>query len=244
MKSLSAQEVLRIWEQGQGQRPVDRALALLGAACPETSPDELARLSIGQRDARLLTLREWMFGPQLVSTVACPNCSEALELTLNTADIRTQSEAEPAGPLALTAAGYEVMFRLPNSLDLASVTGNGDVEETRRWLLERCVLSASENSASKSADQLPVNVAEAVVAQMAQADPQADVQVAVTCPACGHPWQATFDIVTFFWIEINAWAYRILSEIHTLALAYGWSEADILALSPWRRQFYLEMLSG
>ena len=78
---------------------------------------------------------------------------------------------------------------------------------------------------------------------MAQADPQADVQLALSCPACSHQWQSVFDIVSFFWSEMNAWAYRILREVHILASAYGWREADILAMSPYRRQLYLKMVS-
>jgi hypothetical protein len=34
-----------------------------------------------------------------------------------------------------------------------------------------------------------------------------------------------------------------MRQVHTLALAYGWREIDILAMSSWRRQAYLEMLS-
>ena len=47
--------------------------------------------------------------------------------------------------------------------------------------------------------------------------------------------------MSFLWTEIEAWAWRMLSDVHTLARAYGWGERDILALSPTRRQFYLEM---
>jgi hypothetical protein len=53
-----------------------------------------------------------------------------------------------------------------------------------------------------------------------------------------------FDIASYFWDEINAWANRILREVHILASRYGWSERDILALSPWRRQFYLDMVNA
>jgi hypothetical protein len=77
---------------------------------------------------------------------------------------------------------------------------------------------------------------------MAEADPQANVQLAITCPVCSKHWQAGFDIVSFFWNEIDAWAHRLLQEVHTLASAYGWREADILAMSPWRRQCYLAMI--
>jgi hypothetical protein len=51
-------------------------------------------------------------------------------------------------------------------------------------------------------------------------------------------------VVAYFWSEINAWAYRLLGEVHSLASAYGWREEDILAMSPWRRHVYLEMVGG
>jgi hypothetical protein len=79
---------------------------------------------------------------------------------------------------------------------------------------------------------------------MAEADPQADVQLALSCPDCGHSWLAAFDIVSYFWSEVNSWAQRLLGEVHTLASFYGWSERDILAMSPVRRHIYLDMIGG
>ena len=93
-------------------------------------------------------------------------------------------------------------------------------------------------------DRLPAAVLQAVAAAMAAADPQGDVELALRCPACGHVWPAAFDIGSFFWAEVDAWARVLLSEIHTLASAYGWREADVLALSPWRRRCYLELIGG
>jgi hypothetical protein len=78
---------------------------------------------------------------------------------------------------------------------------------------------------------------------MEEADPLTAMQLALSCPECGYQWQTAFDIESFFWSEINAWANRMLHEVHTLALRYGWREMDILAMSPWRRQFYLNMVS-
>jgi len=52
-----------------------------------------------------------------------------------------------------------------------------------------------------------------------------------------------FDIVSFFWSEICVQAKRLLREVHILARAYGWREADILSMSAARRQLYLEMVT-
>jgi len=244
MHALSASELLEAWERGLGQPPLQRALTLLAAACSDTPLEVLEHLSLGQRDARLLILREWTFGPQLVSLATCLGCQERLELTFNLADLRVVPAAEPGETLSLNVGGYAMRFRLPNSQDLAMITHQSDVTTTRQILLGRCLLTAHHDGQQQSADQLPPHVVNAIVEHMARADPQADVRLSLVCPQCGQQWQVAFDIASFFWSEINAWANRILREVHILASRYGWSEMDILALSPWRRQFYLDMVNA
>ncbi|MFL6211736.1 MAG: phage baseplate protein [Pyrinomonadaceae bacterium] len=245
MHALSASKLLSVWEQAVGQPPVARSLALLAAAFPEQTPEELAHLSIGRRDRLLLALREQTFGSRLVCRTPCQRCCEPLELTFNVADIRAPTAAATtAEALTLQAGDYEVLFRLPNSLDLSALADCRDVAAGELLLLARCLLHVSADGQARAAEELPGDVREAVVRHMAEADPQADVQLTLACPACGHRWLAAFDIVSYFWSEINAWAQRILREVHTLAAAYGWREEDILAMSPPRRHIYLEMVGG
>lgn len=243
MRPLSSAELLNAWERGRAQQPVERALTLLSTALPEKTPDELARLGIGQRDAYLLNLREWIFGPKLTTVVRCSTCQESLELNFDAADVRTESQCELGEALSLTVADYEVRFRVPNSEDLMMIGAQTHILASRQRLLKRCLLDVRRQGEDESVDDLPADVAAAVVDQIAQADSQADVVIRISCPLCGHEWLALFDIVSFFWSEINAWAYRILREVHSLARAYGWREADILAMNPWRRQFYLQMVT-
>ena len=251
MRALSASELLAVWERGRNQPGFARGLLLLGAACPEYPADALAQCSLGRRDAQLLDLRERIFGRQLAVLVNCPGCGEQLELTLDTSDLRVESpeptvESGGVDPevLSLSVADHEVRFRLPNSLDLAESARPTDIAAARQCLLEHCVVAVHHRGHELAVGGLPEEVITAVEERMEQADPQANVQLALSCPTCSHEWQAAFDIVSFFWVEIHAWAVRILREVHALALAYGWREADILAMTPARRQAYLGMLSG
>ena len=242
MKALSAAELLTVWERGLTQSWVQRPLSLLEIACPEQSKNELAQLSIGQRDAYLLTLREQTLGAQVVSNVVCEQCGERVEMNFEISDIRLLPEAEEPKALLLEKDGYEVRFRLPNSVDLAANSEISEVEAITVRLLRQCVVSVQYKGEAVDSDQLPSEVEQALLAQMEEADPQANVQLAIACPACGHEWQSMFDIVSFFWRELDVWARRLLGEVHVLASAYGWCEADILAMSAQRRQLYLEMI--
>src|ERR1044072_517686 len=210
MRALSASKLLSVWEQGLGHSTVERALVLLAAACPDQSPEELARLSIGRRDALLMMLREQTFGPQMLSRANCHGCSEAMELSFNLAQIRTRQTTSTAEVLSLKVNDYEIDFRLPNSEDLLRVMGSSDVETARRLLFASCIVRASVCGEERAVDELPDEVRQAVVSCMSEADPQSEVQLELLCPSCRHRWLITFDIVSYFWDAINAWAYRTL----------------------------------
>lgn len=242
MRPLAARELLQAWDRGERQHPVDRALTLLSIGCPETSWEELVALSIGQRDALLLTLRELTLGPRLDGSATCPECHGRLEFTIDTRELCAANEAESEDPVqTLTSEGTEIRFRLPDSRDLAAVVQCGDAEAGRRLLVERCVLQARKHGRKIASDGLSETLIEALTSRLAEADPLSEVTLDLQCAECGHAWPVTLDIVSFFWSEVSAQAQRLLQEVHTLARAYGWREADILAMSAQRRRSYLEM---
>jgi len=241
---------LDAWEQGLGRPSVWQAAVLLAAVCPGVPIEALAQLSIGQRDAILLALRERVFGSAFTGLARCPACSEQLELTLNTADIQV-AEATAVTPetiqpqiWTLVVDGYEVLFRLPNSYDLVQLPAQVDPLAARKQLLQHCILNVSHHNAVDALVQPPANVVEQVVEQMGYVDPQGNMEMALACPFCEHSWIVPFDIASFFWVELHHWALRMLHETHLLAQAYGWSEYDILKLSPRRRHYYLNMVKG
>lgn len=253
VRLLSARELLGAWEAGATAHPARRALLLLAASSPEMSFDALAELPIGKRDAALYTLRELTFGPQLDAVTVCPNSGDQLELTFAVSDLRASAGTDDVtdamnernnstADLSARVDGYHVRFRLPNSRDLLAIENVSEVNAARVALAERCITDIE--SSHPPGDELPTEVTDAVAVEMANADPQADVELALTCPHCAHQWQVRFDIGSYFWSEIDAWARRILREVHTIASAYGWGESDILALSPRRRQLYLDMIEG
>lgn len=240
MAPFTTAALLTAWEQGLSQSPSRRLLTLLAATHPELSEEQLLKLPLGQRDGLALRLRELLFGAQLTGLATCPLCTEQLELTLEVADIKVKSNPSIQEQLVLKLDGFDLEIRLPDSQDVMLIETVSSVEQARSLLFKRCLLSVSRNGQACAVDKLPEALLDKVEAAMSEADPQADVQLDLFCPACQHRWLTPFDIASFLWIEINAWARRVLNEVHLLAKAYAWREADILAMSPARRRFYLE----
>ena len=238
MRVLSASDLLAVWERAAHAGPLQQALTLLAAACPDREVAALADLTIGERDALLLRLREATFGPRLAGLVRCPSCGEQIEIAVSAADL----DARPAAAeVTVDAGGYVLRLRPPNSHDVLAVS-SVDLAEAPAAILRRCLQSASRDGAPVEASQLPDAVLEAAEARLADADPRADVHLRLACPACGRHATTVLDIVSFFWREIDAWACRMLRDVHALASAYGWTEDAILALTPLRRQCYLELV--
>jgi hypothetical protein len=232
MRALSAADVLRVWEHGQASGLAARAIALLEAANPGDAG--VLDLPIGRRDALLLELRERTFGGRLDAIAACPACRDTIEFEFTTDDVR-MSPPVSDDTVRIEAGGHQLAFRLPTTRDLAALPGDMTVDGARHWLLARCAIGELPSV------PLPDDVVETVSGQLGEADPQADVRVELHCPACDHAWSAPFDIVTFFWRELQTYAQRLLREVHVLAARYAWTEADVLALSPLRRRAYLEL---
>jgi len=243
MCPLTASALLAAWERALSQRPAERALTLLALASTDLPPERLAALPIGQRDTHLLNLRESAFGPRMTGVAACPACSRQLEVSFTVPSVRVASPENSLELCTLTHAGYQVEFRLPNNHDIMALTPDLEGSANQRLLLKRCLLNLRCDGETVPFDAFPADLWAAVSERMAEADPQADVQLSLNCPECSHRWEAPLDILSYLWAEIHEWATRLLRDIHTLASAYGWREADILALSPWRRQAYLEMIN-
>jgi hypothetical protein len=188
------------------------------------------------------------FGTQLTGVAVCPECSERVELDFDSREIADANARLPDflesetnnNEFLLNLPGWELRFRLPTNADLTTLSTDSNQAQTK--LLEACLMDARHDGETVQPADLPPGVVTAIAQRMAQEDPYLNISLALKCPACGHQWQMIFDIVSYFSSEINTWAARILREVHHLASAYGWREVDILSMSAWRRQQYLELI--
>jgi hypothetical protein len=130
------------------------------------------------------------------------------------------------------------VFRMPSTRDLACVVRETDPHSAAVRLAERCRLVPA-GPAEWSEAQL-----DEIGERMARADPLAEIRVGLRCPECGREQDHVVDVVEFLWAEVDSRVRRLLSDIHALASAYGWSEAEILALGEGRRALYLETIQA
>ena len=202
-----------------------------------------------------------------------PDCGEPMDLDLAVGDLLLPPYAAAAPTheteLAVDDTCWRLRFRLPTGRDQeeAALLARTDAAAAGGWLLASCIesvevaeagtgaggpamdgaamdgRSAGGPAAGTGAGLLPAQVAERLGELMAELDPQAELLLRLPCPRCGHEFTAPFDTAAFFFHELAARVTTLYREVHRLALAYHWSEAEILALDGRRRRRYLELLA-
>jgi hypothetical protein len=203
-----------------------RALAL----CAEAGMGAAAAdWPLGTRDAALMRLRAQVFGPEVPCVDTCATCQAEVALSAPLPDLLALGGA-PAGPLHLSDGPCKARPLTTRDL-LAAAT------LSRKAARAHLAQAAAGRAVSLDADL-------AIIEDwLDAADPLAHVSFDLECVACSARWQRPFDIVAILWAEARAAGRRLVADIHALASAYHWSEAEILAVPAERRALYLAMVA-
>lgn len=229
-------DLLALWELGLNRHPIDRGLLLGAWARPDLPSERLAELPVGALNSALLRLREAWFGPRIEAVARCPECGTPVELDLSIPELLTVAVDGDEREL-LEVSGYR--FRPPDSRDLAALAPAARGEGGALLLLERCCVSRPDAPAPEPADLLSE-----VEAALEIMDPVADIELNLACLECGRAWTDSLPVVDLLWDDLDSRIRLLFEQIHTLASTYGWTESEILSLSPNRRAIYVEMVGG
>jgi len=207
----------------------------------EAVPDWVQSLTIGDREALLLHLHRLSFGSRIECVLACPACGEKLELDLAADDLLLPPYAGPQREYVDRLDGCTVRFRLPTGADQAAVAAlaRADLDAAEAELAERCVYAVDREG---EPSHLTPSIVRALADRMAELDPQAELNLDMTCPTCEAPFSALLDMAQFVGAEVSSRSQPLDREIHALALTYHWSEEEILGLPVGRRHAYLRLL--
>ena len=231
---LDPPELLTVWEQGSAETPLQRALTLVASARAQTRA-EAAQLDVGTREVLLARYLVSVGAAWAVTCATCPECSVILEVPMDLGELAVLPVHEPGTKFTIMVDDVSLTFRLPTTADLLGLSGLAEGEAPSR-LLDRCV--------DGPPDGLTAEMAAAVEAAMEQAAPAGAVDVVASCPECGAEELFALDVSALLWADVEARAVRLMGEIHALARAYGWTEAEVLALSPRRRASYLALVEA
>jgi hypothetical protein len=189
--------------------------------------DKAVSLTAAARDRALAGIYTQNYGDVIASSPLCRKCAERYDLSFSLSDM-LKAYPMASSPDGIYQSADSVRFRLPTGADELAVIWL-PLDMARRELLRRCTLT-------EDADL------EAVEAAMEAAAPLLNTEIEATCPECGFRQVVGFDIGTYLLRRLLSDKERLPSEVHTLAMAYGWGHDDILSLTRSERRRYLALI--
>jgi hypothetical protein len=214
-------QLLSAWEAAAGLPQPARGVAVLEAAGLVEDLDAALDLPISDAAALAIGVQAEAFGAIVDGVLDCEACGLELDVVVPLLEFGAAGGA--------TARVGDLAVRAPTTRDLLEAQ---DGEE----LLERCV--------GVQAASLDGELRAAVEAAAEELAGPAGVVVRAECPECGAIVSAPLDPGALLWERVAAAVPAALAEVAELASAFGWSETEVLGLSPRRRQAYLELVRG
>lgn len=221
---------------------------LIGAVlrrCLEPAAERLGAWTLDRRVRVLLTVARETQGDRLMWMARCPiqDCGHEMELELSVSQLL--SMPEPAERFSWSAVpDCTLELRLPTGRDQmewrGAVATDAEVEGGGLALRLATALVSSVNGQPPSADwSLPHEWLPALDTTFREHDALVALELQVSCPWCGNDSVLEPDLEALALSRLAAEQKRVLEEIHQLASAYHWTEAEVLAVPQWRRSFYL-----
>ncbi len=255
LRPLTGADESFLVEENRSLPSAQRVTALLSRCLQSLGPlrrvtgAAVRSLTVGDRDALILQLRRLAFGNRLDCLLSCCACGERLDLELTVDELLLPPIPDRQEWYETTLQTQEdfcrVRFRLPTGADqeAAAELATRDASAAEALLLQRCVAEVKKSDGqSKPFEAWPDTVRLEIPLQMAQLDPQAELEFRLHCPACRQSFSTLLDPAAFLIEELAARSRNLYREIHMLALHYHWSERELLSLTPSKRWLYLGLL--
>lgn len=221
------------------ERPV-LVTSLLERCSEAADGDAWWREPVGARIAALLRLASLSDRSDVLATrLRCPqpSCASEFEIAL------------PIGALVSTpTAGYldvglpdgrTAVVRAPTGADQRTwMQGRYESRREAVSAIVRALIVSGDVSADDDESLAVIGTA------LAEADPLVDFTVSCDCPTCGVAAEIAVDLEGLALARLRDVRRSLLMDVHALASAYGWSEAEILALPAERRLRYRELVAG
>ncbi|HYG48568.1 MAG TPA: hypothetical protein VD846_11590 [Allosphingosinicella sp.] len=183
---------------------------MLAGESSDLRPDDLGQLSIADADRLFGAIYRHLFGDRAEMRQTCSGCGEPFELTIALAELENGTAGEAGATLDL-----------PGGTRLRQVT----VDDLAR---------AAGADPGALADAATVELGSDDRAAIGEAfdrlgSPAIDT-LETDCPHCGSGQRIAFDLSRFLLACVARERPLLLREVHLLALSYGWSFAEIMAL--------------
>ncbi len=171
------------------------------------------------------------------------SCKELMEIALTMEDITGMHQSAEEGACLIPFGGRDYTFRKPTARDqMEWLKQTYPGEEAAAEAMMRTLHIPGE--ATRANGEIPTGSQwiTAVNEGMKNQDPLVTMEMILFCPACNKENHYEPDLEELTLTKLHKIQQGQLNNIHKLASRYHWSEAQIMALTPSRRNYYLTLI--
>lgn len=202
-------------------------------------------LTVGKRIESLLTIVASSGSSNLYIPCSCLNqaCQQQMELEISIEElIDLQQRADVADSHDVRIGDKILSIRKPTGKDQMDWLKFSfkDEREVIRAMIQTLVLDTEE--ASFDAGSISDEWIQTIDNAMEEFDQLVDFNVHARCPYCGEENRYAVDLEEILLSRLHRVQMHLLDDVHRIAEHYHWSEAQIIAIPPWRRSCYLALI--
>jgi len=201
-------------------------------------PSVVSQLCVADRQYLMLQIASMLEGDVFWILSSCSSCKSDFDICMKRSDFPV-TEAGHGYPFATVKLdGAELTCRIPVGQDQEKIEHLAD-DDALHLLLEHCIEKVNGEEPEKGfVDSLtPADIGR-IEDVLDDISPSVTTSLLTRCPECDAEQVIELDPYTLPVTETD----NFFQEIHTLAMAYHWSEQDIMALPRSRRRTYLNLI--
>lgn len=202
-------------------------------------------LTVGKRIESLLTIVASSESYDLYIPRRCLNqaCQQQMELEISIEElIDLQQRADVVDSHDVRIGDKTLSIRKPTGRDQIEWLKFSfrDEREVMRAMIQTLMLDTEE--ASFDVGSISDEWIQIIDNAMEEFDHLVNFNLHARCPYCGEENRYAVDLEEILLSRLQRIQMHLLDDVHRLAEHYHWSEAQIIAIPPWRRSRYLALI--
>lgn len=203
----------------------------------EAAPlESLWTLEIEERIAWLLRIAARSGAHTLVDRPRCATCQEVVEIDLSIDELLGLHEPD-AATISVVLNDRAIAVRRPTGND-QRVWAQADFATVQQAVGAAATSLLLDTDVVVTTDDGVRALEEALMTT----DPLCQFSVDATCPYCGTHTDHEIDLAALALRWLDGARDATIETVHTLARSYHWTEAEIFAIAPSRRDRYLALV--
>lgn len=207
------------------------------------TPSRIEALCVADRQFLMRCLAVSLDMENIWLTARCTRCGDPFDFFIKQSELPVKEGGEGFPFASVETSLGLCRMRVPNGADQVAIAAIEDSELALQTLVHRCIVAFpdtpdGEGKPENLGEKLTEDDFRRVEAALEEVAAEVTTTVQADCPECRQANLIEIDP----YMCLQHGQTNLFSEIHILASAYHWSEAEILCLAKNRRQRYLKLV--